>query len=50
MDERGYRDNIKIGDPDATVTGIACTWMATLDVIKRAHEAKLNMIVNHEDT
>jgi putative NIF3 family GTP cyclohydrolase 1 type 2 len=48
--ERGYRDNIKIGDPDAVVTGIACTWMATIGVIKRAHEAKLNFIVNHEDT
>ncbi len=48
--ERGYRDNIKIGSPDATVTGIATTWMATLGVIKRAHAAKLNFIVNHEDT
>jgi putative NIF3 family GTP cyclohydrolase 1 type 2 len=48
--DRTYRDTFKIGDPDATVTGIASTWMATLDVIKRAHEAMLNMIVNHEDT
>ncbi len=48
--ERTYRDTFKIGDPDTVVTGIATTMMTTFDVIKRAHEAKLNLIVTHEDT
>ena len=48
--ERSIRDTFKIGDPDTTVTGIATTFMTTLDVIQRATRAKLNMIVTHEDT
>jgi putative NIF3 family GTP cyclohydrolase 1 type 2 len=48
--ERGYRDNIKIGSADTVVTGIATTWMSNFDVIKKAHEAKLNFIITHEDT
>jgi putative NIF3 family GTP cyclohydrolase 1 type 2 len=48
--ERGYRDNIKVGSADAVVTGIATTWMASINVIKKAHAAKLNFIINHEDT
>jgi putative NIF3 family GTP cyclohydrolase 1 type 2 len=48
--EQTYRDTFKIGDPDATVTGIATTVMATFDMIKRATKAKLNLIVTHEDT
>jgi putative NIF3 family GTP cyclohydrolase 1 type 2 len=48
--ERTYRDTFKIGDPDATVTGVATTMMTTLDVIKRASAARLNLIITHEDT
>jgi putative NIF3 family GTP cyclohydrolase 1 type 2 len=47
--EQTYRDTFKIGDPDATLTGIATTVMTTFDMIKRAHEAKLNLIISHED-
>jgi putative NIF3 family GTP cyclohydrolase 1 type 2 len=48
--ERSTRDTFKIGDPDTTVTGIATTFMTTLDVIQRATKARLNMIITHEDT
>jgi putative NIF3 family GTP cyclohydrolase 1 type 2 len=48
--ERSYRDTFKVGNPDSTVKGIATTMMVTFDVIKRANEAGLNMIVSHEDT
>jgi putative NIF3 family GTP cyclohydrolase 1 type 2 len=45
-----YRDTFKIGDPDATVTGIATTCITTFDMIKRAHAAGLNLIITHEPT
>lgn len=48
--ERSYRDTFKVGDPDTTVTGIATTFMSNFDVLKRAHEAKLNLVITHEDT
>ena len=48
--DRGYRDTFKIGDPDTVVTGIATTMMSTFDVIKRAHAARLNFIISHENT
>jgi len=48
--ERTYRDTFKIGNPDSTVRGIATTMMTTFDMIRRAHEAGLNLIVTHEDT
>jgi putative NIF3 family GTP cyclohydrolase 1 type 2 len=48
--DRTYRDTFKIGDPDATVTGIATTVMVMFDVIQRAHQAGLNFVIAHEDT
>jgi hypothetical protein len=35
-DEKGYRDTFKLGDPDTPVTGVASTFMSTLDVIQKA--------------
>jgi putative NIF3 family GTP cyclohydrolase 1 type 2 len=48
--EQSYRDTFKMGDPDATVKGIATTMMVTFDVLKRANQAGLNMVIAHEDT
>jgi putative NIF3 family GTP cyclohydrolase 1 type 2 len=45
-----YRDTFKSGGPDTVVTGIATTVFVSLEVIQRAGEAGLNMIVPHEDT
>src|ERR1035438_5156139 len=50
FNERSYRDTFKLGNPDATVTGIATTVMATFDMLKRAQAAGLNMVISHEDT
>jgi putative NIF3 family GTP cyclohydrolase 1 type 2 len=50
FNERSYRDTFKLGNPDSTVSGIATTMMATIDMIKRAHAAGLNMVITHEDT
>jgi hypothetical protein len=41
-------DTVKIGDPDTVVTGIAGTFIATLDVMQRAAAGGMNLIVNHE--
>jgi len=43
-------DTIKAGRPDTVVTGIATTMVATLDLLKRANEAKRNFVVVHEPT
>jgi putative NIF3 family GTP cyclohydrolase 1 type 2 len=43
-------DTFKAGDPDTTVTGIAVTMMATLDVLQRAAAAGDNLIITHEPT
>ena len=43
-------DTFKAGNPDATVTGIAVTMMATLDVVQRAAKAGKNMVITHEPT
>ncbi len=48
--DRSTRDTFKIGNPDATVKGIATTMMTTFDMLKRAHAAGLNMVITHEDT
>ena len=45
-----YRDTFKAGGPDTEVTGIATTCFVSLDVIRRAAAAGLNMIIPHEDT
>jgi putative NIF3 family GTP cyclohydrolase 1 type 2 len=43
-------DTFKSGDPEAPVTGIAVTMMATLDVLQRAAAAGDNLIITHEPT
>ncbi|MPZ20697.1 MAG: hypothetical protein GEV06_22725 [Luteitalea sp.] len=48
--ENTYRDTYKWGGPETVVTGIATTAFATLDVIRRAAAAGLNMILPHEVT
>jgi putative NIF3 family GTP cyclohydrolase 1 type 2 len=48
--ERTYRDTFKIGGPETEVTGIATTFMGTLDILQRAHAAGLNMVIPHEVT
>lgn len=43
-------DNIKAGDSTVRVTGIATTFMATLEVLKKAKAAGCNFIITHEPT
>ena len=46
--EQTYRDTFKVGDPNTEVKGIATTFMATLDLIQRAHTIGMNFVVGHE--
>ena len=43
-------DLFKTGDSTATVTGIAVTMMATLDVLQRATIKGANLVITHEPT
>jgi putative NIF3 family GTP cyclohydrolase 1 type 2 len=43
-------DTFKAGNPDAPVTGIAVTMMATMDVLERAAASGKNLIITHEPT
>ncbi len=43
-------DNVKAGDPEIKVTGIATTFMATMDVLKKANARGLNFVITHEPT
>lgn len=43
-------DNLIAGSPQTPVKGIATTMMATLDVLRRASAAGLNMVITHEST
>ncbi|MBO0724243.1 MAG: Nif3-like dinuclear metal center hexameric protein [Blastocatellia bacterium] len=43
-------DTFKAGNPDARVTGVATTMMATFDVLQRAAAAGKNLIITHEPT
>jgi putative NIF3 family GTP cyclohydrolase 1 type 2 len=43
-------DTFKAGNPDARVTGIAVTMMATMDVLERASAQGLNLVITHEPT
>ena len=43
-------DTFKAGDPEARVTGVAVTMMATLDVLQRAAAGGKNLIITHEPT
>jgi putative NIF3 family GTP cyclohydrolase 1 type 2 len=48
--DKSYRDTFKLGNPDSIVKGIATTVMTTFDVLQRANQAGLNMVITHEDT
>ena len=48
--ENTYRDVFHAGDPNAEVKGIATTFMATLDLLQRAHAAGMNLVIPHETT
>jgi putative NIF3 family GTP cyclohydrolase 1 type 2 len=43
-------DGFKAGDPAVIVKGIATTAMATLDVLKQAAKANVNLVVTYEPT
>lgn len=43
-------DTFKAGNPDAPITGIAVTMMATMDVLQRASAEGLNFVITHEPT
>lgn len=43
-------DTYKAGGPESDVTGIACTFMATYDVLRKAADAGCNMVITHEPT
>jgi len=43
-------DKYKAGSPDTKITGVATTFLATLDVMKRAAEQNCNFILAHEPT
>ncbi len=43
-------DTLKSGTPDTKVTGIATTFMSTLEVLQKAAAQGKNMIVTHEPT
>jgi putative NIF3 family GTP cyclohydrolase 1 type 2 len=43
-------DTFKSGGPESEVTGIACTFMATVDVLKKAAKMGCNMVITHEPT
>ncbi len=45
-----YRDTFKFGGPETVVTGIATSAFVTIEVIRKASAAGLNMIIPHEDT
>ena len=43
-------DTFKAGDSESVVTGIACTFMATVDVLKKAAKSGCNLVITHEPT
>jgi len=43
-------DTYKSGNPEVEITGIATTFLATLDVLRKAQAQGLNMIITHEPT
>ncbi|MBT29790.1 MAG: hypothetical protein CMO01_09035 [Thalassobius sp.] len=43
-------DTYKAGTPETEVTGIATTFLATLDVLKKAKAQGCNMVITHEPT
>jgi len=43
-------DTVKIGNPSQPVTGIVTTFMATVDVIRKAAALGANLVITHEPT
>jgi putative NIF3 family GTP cyclohydrolase 1 type 2 len=43
-------DTLKGGDPSTPVTGIATTFLDTMDVLKEANRRGLNLVISHEPT
>ncbi|MCY3020943.1 MAG: Nif3-like dinuclear metal center hexameric protein, partial [Planctomycetota bacterium] len=43
-------DTFKAGNPDSEVTGVATTFMASLDVLRRAAASGRNFVITHEPT
>jgi putative NIF3 family GTP cyclohydrolase 1 type 2 len=41
-------DMLYAGTPDAKITGVATTWTPSLEVLRRAVDAKINMIITRE--
>ncbi|NJB69880.1 putative NIF3 family GTP cyclohydrolase 1 type 2 [Saonia flava] len=48
--QRETVDTYKGGSPEMKITGIATTFLATMDVLKRAKAKGLNMVITHEPT
>jgi len=48
--QKGSVDTVIVGRWNQEVTGIATTFMATFDVIKRAQRQGLNLVLTHEPT
>lgn len=43
-------DTVKAGDPSTPVTGIAVTFLDTMDVLREAQRRGLNLVITHEPT
>ena len=43
-------DTYKSGDENTEITGIATTFLANMDVLKKAKARGLNMVITHEPT
>ncbi len=43
-------DTIKAGDPSSPVTGIATTFLDTMEVLREAERRGLNLVITHEPT
>ena len=43
-------DTFKAGHPEQEITGVACTFMATVDVLKQAASLGCNLVITHEPT
>lgn len=43
-------DTVKAGDPTTAVTGIATTFLDTMDVLREANRRGLNLVITHEPT
>jgi len=46
----GSSDGLKWGDPKMEVRAVGTTWMASMQVLERAVEKNINLIVTHEPT